>query len=100
MTLRTDNSTALHRPHSILSRTYSLITELISTQDELVAAKKGSGSGSGSDSGSADLVKENAKLKSDLDNLKKQAKGQQTEYNRMGDELSAAQGQKASSKKD
>ncbi|PWN26190.1 B-cell receptor-associated 31-like protein [Jaminaea rosea] len=82
----------------ILSRTYSLITELITTQEELVAAKGGkSTSTTGSSSA---LEKENADLKRDLANLKKQAGQQQTEYNRMGDELTAAKGQGVSSKKD
>ncbi|CAO1616215.1 unnamed protein product [Parajaminaea phylloscopi] len=93
----------------ILSRTYSLITELIQTQEELVqakgsgsssAGKAGSTSASSSSSSSAALEKENASLKAQLENVKKQASQNQQEYNRLADELSAAKGQSPSSKKD
>ena len=78
--------------HRILSRTYTLITELIQTQDELVAAKGGSTSSGGSD--------ESKQLKTQLENLKKQTSQQQQEYNRLADELAAAKGEKSVSKKD
>lgn len=82
----------------ILSRTYSLITELISTQEELVAAKKGGGSSAvtSSSAGSAEAEK----LRVQLDNLKKQSDQQQKEYNRLADELAAAKGQKPSTRSD
>ncbi|CDU24189.1 uncharacterized protein SPSC_02818 [Sporisorium scitamineum] len=76
----------------ILSRTYSLILDLINTQEELVALKKGAkGSGSG-----ADVEK---KYLTEIDTLKKQTKQQQEEYNRLSDELAKATGN-VSTKKD
>ncbi|PWN21008.1 B-cell receptor-associated 31-like protein [Microstroma glucosiphilum] len=83
----------------ILSRTYSLITELITTQEELVAAKGGSSSASSVSKGGASSS-EAEKLKVQLDNLKKQTAQQQTEYNRLADELAAAKGQSQSSRSD
>ncbi|CAO1634380.1 unnamed protein product [Sympodiomycopsis kandeliae] len=83
----------------ILSRTYSLITELISTQEELVSAKKGSAPTTGATS-SASGSAEAEKLRVQLDNLKKQTEQQQKEYNRLADELAAAKGQKASNRSD
>lgn len=76
----------------ILSRTYSLILDLINTQEELVALKKGSKiSGS-----AADIEK---KYQTQIENLKKQTKQQQEEYNRLSDELAKATGN-TSTKKD
>ncbi|KAJ1020014.1 hypothetical protein NDA16_004295 [Ustilago loliicola] len=76
----------------ILSRTYSLILDLINTQEELVALKKGAKtSGSG-----ADIEK---KYLTEIDTLKKQTKQQQQEYNRLSDELAKATGN-VSTKKD
>ncbi|CBQ71138.1 conserved hypothetical protein [Sporisorium reilianum SRZ2] len=76
----------------ILSRTYSLILDLINTQEELVALKKGAkGSASG-----ADIEK---KYLTEIDTLKKQTKQQQDEYNRLSDELAKATGN-VSTKKD
>lgn len=57
-------------------------------------------SGASSGSGSTALDKENASLKTQLENLKKQAAQNQQEYNRLGDELNAAKGQAPSSKRD
>ncbi|CCF54287.1 hypothetical protein NDA18_002432 [Ustilago nuda] len=76
----------------ILSRTYSLILDLINTQEELVALKKGAKT-SGSD---ADIEK---KYLTEIDTLKKQTKQQQQEYNRLSDELAKATGS-VSTKKD
>ncbi|SAM68012.1 related to B-cell receptor-associated protein and related proteins [Ustilago bromivora] len=76
----------------ILSRTYSLILDLINTQEELVALKKGAKT-SGSD---ADIEK---KYLTEIDTLKKQTKQQQQEYNRLSDELAKALGS-VSTKKD
>ncbi|KAJ1031511.1 hypothetical protein NDA13_001902 [Ustilago tritici] len=76
----------------ILSRTYSLILDLINTQEELVALKKGAKT-SGSD---ADIEK---KYLTEIDTLKKQTKQQQQEYNRLSDELAKATGN-VSTKKD
>ncbi|ETS60889.1 endoplasmic reticulum protein [Moesziomyces aphidis] len=76
----------------ILSRTYSLILDLINTQEELVALKKGSKTtGTG-----ADIEK---KYLQEIDTLKKQTKQQQQEYNRLSDELAKATGN-VSTKKD
>ena len=76
----------------ILSRTYSLILDLINAQEELVALKKG-----GKTSGSgADIEK---KYLTEIDTLKKQTKQQQEEYNRLSDELAKATGT-TSTKKD
>lgn len=83
----------------ILSRTYSLITELISTQEELVSAKKGQAPGA-SATASAGGSAEAEKLRVQLDNLKKQSDQQQKEYNRLADELAAAKGQKPSTRSD
>ncbi|PWN48655.1 B-cell receptor-associated 31-like protein [Violaceomyces palustris] len=74
----------------ILSRTYSLILDLINTQEELVALKKGAKPISPS-------VEQ--KYKNEIEILKKQANQQQQEYNRLSDELNKAQGN-VSTKKD
>ncbi|PWZ01496.1 hypothetical protein BCV70DRAFT_198929 [Testicularia cyperi] len=76
----------------ILSRTYSLILDLINTQEELVALKKGAKTaGTG-----ADIEK---KYQQEIETLKKQTKQQQQEYNRLSDELAKATGN-TSTKKD
>ncbi|KIS69880.1 uncharacterized protein UMAG_02396 [Mycosarcoma maydis] len=76
----------------ILSRSYSLILDLINTQEELVALKKGAKTSSSG----ADIEK---KYLTEIDTLKKQAKQQQEEYNRLSDELAKATGN-TSTKKD
>ncbi|EPQ30653.1 uncharacterized protein PFL1_01554 [Pseudozyma flocculosa PF-1] len=77
----------------ILSRTYSLILDLINTQEELVALKKG---GKASGASGSDIEK---KYQTEIDTLKKQTKQQQEEYNRLSDELAKATGN-VSTKKD
>ncbi|KAN0065549.1 Endoplasmic reticulum transmembrane protein 3 [Thecaphora frezii] len=70
----------------ILSRTYSLILDLINTQEELVALKK---SGKASSASTSELEK---KYQRDIETLKQQTKQQQEEYNRLSDELAKATG--------
>lgn len=71
----------------ILSRTYSLVSELIDTQTQLEQTKKAGGGGVGS--GSADVAA-----------LKKQVQQQQAEYNRLSDELAKAKGETPRGKSD
>lgn len=68
----------------ILSRTYSLVSELIDTQTQLEQLRKSSGS-----SGSNDVAA-----------MKKQVQQQQEEYNRLSEELATAKGQAARGKAD
>ena len=68
----------------ILSRTYSLVNELIDTQTQLEQVRKSSGN-----SGNADSA-----------TLKKQVGQQQEEYNRLSDELNKSKGQPVRGKDD
>ena len=72
----------------ILSRTYSLVNEIIDTQTQLDNHKKDAG-GAGATAGSADVAA-----------LKKQVAQQQQEYNRLSEELAKAKGQPPRGKSD
>ncbi|KAK0556576.1 Endoplasmic reticulum transmembrane protein 3 [Tilletia horrida] len=74
----------------ILSRTHSLVVDLIKAQEENVAFKKG---------GAKVTQSEKQAYEQQIETLKKQAKGQHTEYLRLSDELNALKGE-TSSKKD
>ncbi|KDN48215.1 B-cell receptor-associated 31-like protein [Tilletiaria anomala UBC 951] len=75
----------------ILSRTYSLILDLINVQEELVALKKG---------GAALTPSGEQKYKTEIETLKKQTAQQQKEYNRLSDELAKATGNVSDKRKD
>jgi B-cell receptor-associated protein 31 len=90
----------------ILSRTYSLVSELIDTQTQLELVKKG---GAGTGAGGADVGEylEGQGSEPPLTDhfvftaaMKKQMEQQQVEYQRLADELAAAKGEAPSSKKD
>merc|ERR1712032_437664 len=77
----------------ILSRTYSLLLDLINAQEELAALKKGGAKGALS----GDAEK---KYKLEIETLKKQTSQQQQEYNRLSDELAKATGSVSDKRKD
>ncbi|KAE8212603.1 hypothetical protein CF326_g9891 [Tilletia indica] len=77
----------------ILSRTQSLIADLIKAQEEIVSLKKSAG-GNGITQG------EKQQHDTQIVTLKKQAKNQHDEYVRLSDELNAAKGQTSSKRAD
>ncbi|KAE8217312.1 hypothetical protein CF319_g8572 [Tilletia indica] len=77
----------------ILSRTHSLVVDLIKTQEENVSLKKSAGA-KGITQG------EKQQYETQIETLKKQAKNQHDEYVRLSDELNAAKGQTSSKRAD
>lgn len=73
----------------ILARTHSLVLDLINTQEELVA-------NSPTKAVSGDVKK----YQTEIETMKKQMQQQQTEYNRLSDELAKAQSNVSDKKSD
>ncbi|CAD6888452.1 unnamed protein product [Tilletia controversa] len=79
----------------ILSRTHSLVVDLIKTQEENVQMKKAAGV-----AGKGATQSEKVQYEQQIETLKKQAKSQHDEYLRLSDELNAAKGQTSSKRAD
>ncbi|KAK0539100.1 Endoplasmic reticulum transmembrane protein 3 [Tilletia horrida] len=78
----------------ILSRTHSLVVDLIKTQEENVTLKKSGAKGGAVTSG------EKAQYEQQIETLKKQAKNQHDEYVRLSDELNVLKGEQSSKRAD
>lgn len=80
----------------ILSRTHSLVVDLIKTQEENVTLKKSAGG----KAGAAVTSGEKQQYESQIATLKKQAQSQHDEYLRLSDELNTLKGENSSKRAD